>query len=64
MVWIEILGRPGNGTVADGQSVAVGARVDVRDATARRLVFAGQARVVEGPVDADPVVAQARARTR
>lgn len=57
-VWLEIL----RGTVADHRDVAPGDVVEVQDGTARRLVFAGQARVVEPPTDRP--AADIRKRTR
>lgn len=59
MVWIEVT----RGTVADRRDLMVGQIVEVSDLTARRLVYAGAARVVEPP-PADVPVVQARARTR
>lgn len=62
-VWIEVVGSPGSGTVADGRDLAAGERVEVEPGTARRLLAMGSARLIEPPGEDQPV-AMARKRTR
>lgn len=65
MIWVEVVGLPGrDGVVADGRDLAAGATVEVEDATARRLVALGRARLIEPPVPVDRPAVQVRARTR
>lgn len=64
MVWIEVQGLPGSGTVAEGRDVSAGEVVEVQDGTARRLLALGHARLVEPPVQPDRTVAETRKRTR
>lgn len=63
MLWIEVLGASSEGVVADGRDCAAGEVVAVQDATARRLVYAGRARLVEPP-GPDRPAAETRKRTR
>lgn len=57
-VWVEVLGEPSSGTVADGLSVAAGEILQVSPTAARRLLLLKRARLV------DPPVAETRKRTR
>lgn len=64
MLWIQVVGSgPLDGVVAEGRDCASGEVVEVQDATARKLVYAGRARLVEPP-GPDRPAAEQRRRTR